>query len=386
MFFQKKYFSAISILTGTIIGAGMFGIPYVVSRVGFSIGILYLVLLGIVVTLVTLAFGEIVARTKKRFQMTGYAKKYLGSWGQGLMSFSLIFGTYGALLAYTIAIGNFLNIIFSPIFGGTSFIYSIIFYILGSLAILFGLGIVEKIENAMVLLLLFIVGLIALIGFREIDVNNLIGFSFGLGSLFLPYGVILFSYTGASIVPEMADLLIENKKKLKSAIIISMLISFVVYALFALVVFGISGGDTSEEAITGLEDFLGHRIIILGAILGILTIATSFFSLGLVLKHIFKNDYSINNFFSWILACIIPLIIFILGIRSFVMVIDLVGIVSGGLQGILILMMFQRVKKKSEVKPVYSLKLPKFLIYILYLIFGGGIVYEIFYNIVAKIN
>jgi len=166
MFFQKKYFSAISILTGTIIGAGMFGIPYVVSRVGFSIGILYLVLLGIVVTLVTLAFGEIVARTKKRFQMTGYAKKYLGSWGQGLMSFSLIFGTYGALLAYTIAIGNFLNIIFSPIFGGTSFIYSIIFYILGSLAILFGLGIVEKIENAMVLLLLFIVGLIALIGFR----------------------------------------------------------------------------------------------------------------------------------------------------------------------------------------------------------------------------
>lgn len=381
---KNNFFRAVAILTGTVIGAGMFGIPYVVSKVGFLIGFIYLIVLGIMVLLITLAFGEIVVRTKKRYQMTGYAKKYLGRWGQRLMAFLLVFGIYGALLAYTIAIGNFLQIIFSPYFGGTAFIYSIIFYVLGSVAILFGLKIVEKFEYFMVLLLLFIVGLIVIIGARQIDFGNFVGFGSGLAFIFLPYGVILFSYTGASIIPEMADLLVDNKKKLKLAIITSMLIAGIVYILFAFVVFGISGSDTSEEAIIGLENFLGQRIIILGAILGILTIATSFFSLGLVLKHIYKTDYKMNNWFSWMLACIAPLIIFILGIRSFISVIELVGTITGGLQGILILMMFKRAKKKSDVKPVYVLRLPNFVIYILYFIFGGGIIYQVLYNIIWK--
>lgn len=381
---QGNFFSAVAILVGTIIGAGMFGIPYVVSKVGFLIGIIYLIFLGLMVCIVTLAFGEIVLRTKGRHQMVGYAKRYAGKWGERVISFSMIFGVFGALLAYTIGIGNFLSIILKQYFGGTSFIYSVIFYLLASFAILFGLKVIKKLENISVVLLLIIVGLIFIVGAKEINYTNLGGFSWSF--LFLPYGVILFSFEGASIVPRMADLLVKNRKRLKMAIIGGMLISLIVYLFFTLTIVGISGGQTSEEAIVGVSKILGRKVVIMGAVLGVLTVATSFFSLGLSLKDMFKFDYKINNFVSWLIVVSVPLIIFLLGARSFISVIEIVGTVTGGLQGIMILRMFLKAKKKSQLKPVYSLKLPKFLIYILYLIFGGGIAYQIFYNVVAKIN
>ncbi len=381
---KGNFFSAVAMLVGTIIGAGMFGIPYVISKVGFGIGFLYLLILGIMVTVTTLAFGEIILRTKARHQITGYAKKYLGIWGQRVAVFAMIFGIYGALLAYTIGVGSFLNILLNRFFGGTPFIYSLVFYFLACIILFFGLKAIEKVENLMVFFLLAIVGLICIIGVREINLSNLA--TIGLGFWFLPYGVILFSYEGSSTVPGMINLLVKNKKRLKIAIIFGMLIAFFVYLLFSFTIVGITGDQTSEEAIVGVGKILGQKVVIIGAILGVLAVATSFFSIGLTLKDMFKEDYKIKEILAWILVCAVPLLIFILGVRSFISIIEIVGTVMGGLLGILILMMFNRAKKKGEIKPAYSLKLPKILIYILYLIFGGGIVYQIFYNIVAKLN
>ncbi|MFA6296542.1 MAG: aromatic amino acid transport family protein [Patescibacteria group bacterium] len=381
---KANFFSAVAMLVGTVIGVGMFGIPYVISKVGFGVGFLYLLILGIMVTITTLAFGEIILRTKGHHQMTGYAKKYAGIWGQRTVAFSLIFGVFGATLAYTIGIGNFLAIVFKPYFGGTPFLYSLIFYILASIALLFGMRVIEKLENLMVFLLLLIVGFVIIIGVREISLTNFIGL--GIGSLFLPYGVILFSYEGASTIPGMVDLLAKNKRRLKIAIIFGMIIAFLVYLFFSFVIVGISGDQTSEEAIVGVSKILGRKIVVAGAILGILAVATSFFSLGMTMKDMFQFDYKIKNIWAWVITVTIPLIIFVLGARSFIAVIEIVGTVTGGLQGIMILRMFLKAKKIGQLKPAYSLRLPKFLIYILYIIFGGGIVYQIFYNVVAKFN
>ena len=147
-------------MIGTIIGAGIFGVPYAISKVGFGIGVLYLFGLGTVVLLVTLAFGEVILRTKGNHQMSGYAEKYLGVWGKRVLTFSLIFGIYGALLAYTIGIGNFLYVLLGPFIGGNAFIYSMIFYGVASLAVLIGLGVVEKVEDLMVFLILVLIGIV----------------------------------------------------------------------------------------------------------------------------------------------------------------------------------------------------------------------------------
>ena len=78
---KRKFFAAAFTLTGTIVGAGILGLPYVFSRSGFFIGFFWLILLGLIMLFVNLCLGEISLRTKKIHQLPGYAEKYLGKKG-----------------------------------------------------------------------------------------------------------------------------------------------------------------------------------------------------------------------------------------------------------------------------------------------------------------
>src|SRR3989338_8875922 len=99
---RHKTLLASATLVGTIVGAGILAIPYVVAQSGFLVGFIITIVLGLSFLLLNLMTGEIILRTKKQHQLTGYAEKYLGSWGKRLMMFSMVFGTYGALTAYLI--------------------------------------------------------------------------------------------------------------------------------------------------------------------------------------------------------------------------------------------------------------------------------------------
>ena len=69
-------------LVGMIIGVGIFGVPYVLSRAGLVPGIFYFIVLGAAIILVHLFYGEAVLRTNGRHRLVGYAEKYLGMWGR----------------------------------------------------------------------------------------------------------------------------------------------------------------------------------------------------------------------------------------------------------------------------------------------------------------
>ena len=79
---KKRFFSAVSILVGTCIGAGVLGIPYVAAQVGFFVALAYIMLIGLLVFTINLYFGEVILRTKGDHQIAGYAGKYLGRKGK----------------------------------------------------------------------------------------------------------------------------------------------------------------------------------------------------------------------------------------------------------------------------------------------------------------
>src|SRR5210317_1019409 len=99
---NKKFWATTFTLTGTIIGAGILGLPYVFARSGFLVGLFWLIILGGIITYLNLALGEITLRTKGRHQLSGYAKKYLGKKGERVARFTMIFGIYSSLLAYLV--------------------------------------------------------------------------------------------------------------------------------------------------------------------------------------------------------------------------------------------------------------------------------------------
>ena len=372
---SKNSFGAIAILVGCIIGAGILGIPYVVAKAGFITGLIDIVLIGIVMIVMHLYLGEVVLRTKGKHQLVGYAEKYLGKAGKNLMWFAMVFVTYGALLAYTIKEGDFVNALFNTYFGGSPFTYSLIFLGLMAFLVYFELNVLEKSEVLMVFILLGVISLICFFALPHVNINNLN--SFNPGSFFLPYGVILFAFLGAVSIPEMKEELKENKAYMKKAIIIGCSIPLVVYIIFAFIVVGVTGINTTDGAILGLGNAIGYEMLVFGTLFGIITMMSSFLILAFSLKEMFEYDYKIDKFSSWFLTCSVPLVIFMLGVKSFVKTIGVAGSFSGGLMGILVVLMYVKAKKLGNRKPEYSIKKSNIISWILILLFVFGIMYEL---------
>jgi len=133
---------------------------------------------------------------------------------------------------------------------------------------------------------------------------------------------------------------------------------------------GISGIQTSSDAISGLTNFLDSRLVSLGLVLGLITTFTSFLALGLTLKRIFSYDFGVSTDLSFGLACFVPLSLFLLGFQDFIKIIGLVGGVMLGLEGSLILLMYQKIRPEK-----------RWLTSLLILVFLGGLIYELMFNL-----
>ena len=289
----------------------------------------------------------------------------------------VIFQFYGALLAYIIAGGHFLNIILGRFFGGSDFSWSLIFFIFGALVILVGLKIVSLSEFIMTMLL---VGLAVFFILRGAPLVNFENFkNFNLMKFFLPYGVVFFSLTGGAAIPELRQILKGEERKMKKVIFYGTLIPAIIYLFFALTVVGITGPKTSEDAISGLIPFLGQNIVFLGAIFGFLAVITSFLMLGLNLRKMFQLDYKLNKLLAWVLACFVPLAVFLFGFKDFIVVIGLIGAVAGGFEGILTTLIYLRAKKMGDRQPEYGLKLKKIFVWAMVFLFALGIIYQFIY-------
>lgn len=367
----RDYLTGSAILLETIIGAGVLGIPYVVAKSGFLIGALMIVFLGAAILTTNLFVGEFVLRTKGNHQFTGYAEKYLGKTGKKLMTATMAFGIYGALIAYIIGTGESL----SAIFGLTPFIFSIISFAVMSLIVYIGLKTIGKIEVLVSFVVLFIVLFISAVSLKYINLANLA--TVDLSKAFLPYGVILFAFAGAAAIPEMKEILTRDRKIMKKCIIIASVIPLIAYFIFAATTVGATGLNTTEIATIGLGKLLGKNMLIFGNLFAIFAMAGSFLTLGLALKEMFNYDLKFNNNLSWAFACLVPFIIFLAGIKSFIKTIGITGAVAGGVEGILLISIFLRARKSGNRKPEYHLKVNSILPYSLILVYIGGVIYTI---------
>jgi len=360
----KTFIYPLAVLSGTIIGVGLFGLPYITAKIGFWPMFGYLLALAPLVIIIHLFYGELAVKTADFKRLPGFAKIYLGRWGQGVALVSTVFGLTGSLLAYLIVGGQFLKELFFPVFGGNTLTYTLFYFIIGAALIYFGIKAIAKVELWGLILFFLILVSIYLRGHSFLDTSNLFpipDWSF----VFLPYGAIIFSLWGASLIPEIEEMLGKEKKLIKTVIFTGMLIPVTVYLLFIYLILGITGEQTSESALAGLKAYLGDGVVIMALILGLITTFTSFLTLGLTLKKVFNYDLNFNHNLSWVLTCFIPLGLFLVGVKSFISVMAVVGGVMLAVDGILILLMYQKVHPRKRV-----------LVYPLILVLLGGIIYS----------
>ena len=369
---MRKLWYAAATIMGASIGAGVLGIPFAFAKAGIAYGILNLAIVAALIATVNLYMGEVMLRTDGIHQLTGYAEKYLGKVGKELMALALIFGIYGALVAYLIGIGDVL----SALLGGQPFIYISIFFIIFSALIYAGIKAVSKSEFffSYLKIAIFIALAVSMIAFFKF--GNITNIPFSLTTSFIPYGIVLFSLMAFPSLPEAREIMVKEEKDLKKALLIASLTPAVVYALFAIIFTGVLGNSIGEVAVVGLN-ILGPAQFILGFVFAFLAMATAYVSLGLALHEMYEYDYKFKHNLAFLVTCIVPFVLIILGVHSFVKVLSMVGAFAGGLTAILIVLMFKKAKKTGERHPEYHIKMHKILGWIIILLFAAGIIHEI---------
>ena len=365
---NKKFWATTFTLTGTIIGAGILGLPYAFAKSGFLAGLFWLIVLGAVMIFVNLALGEITLRTKGKHQLSGYAEKYLGPWGKRAMFFAMIFGVYSALLAYLVGEGQS----FSQLIPGNMppIVFGIIFWLIMTLLLREGIKGLKKIETwGVIAIIVIVVGIV--IRFTQfVKPANLM--TWNQTNFALPIGVVLFALLGFSSIPELRKEIKGQEKLLKKAIILGTIIPVVLYIAFSAIFIGVLGTNITEIATLSFGPLI--------TVLGIFTMLTSYFVLSFSLKSTFKYDIKTSKKTNFLFTSLIPLILYIIITQfefiGFTLILAVGGVISGGLTGILVLLTLKQAKKntRNNKKPEIQIPINWPIIIILSIIFIGGII------------
>lgn len=365
--FIRYYIYPIATLVGGIIGVGFLSLPYVTLHVGTLPMLMYFAVMFCIVLSIHLIFGEIALRTPDFKRWPGFVEFYFGKPAKIGMLIMIMLGLFGVMLVYLIIGGEFLTETLQSRWGGNILSYTLLYWALGSLFILVGVKAIAKFDVIAIVILLLSFFIIFWKGLSHIAIENLFFAQpvFHLKNIFLPYGAILFALWGTGLIPEVEEMIRGQKRSLKSIIIASTVIPALIYILFTILTLSLTGPQTTESALIGIRNLLGNGIISFALFIGVITTFVAFLAQGLLLKKILTYDMGWNTALSSLVVCSTPMALFLLGFHSFIPIISLVGGVLLSIDGILILLIYQRMGGKK----IYT--------YPLMIFFFIGIIYSI---------
>lgn len=363
---QKKLLTAISIIVGTCVGIGFLSMPYIASQTGYLMLIGYLFLFATIMLFINLYYGEILLRTKKPHQLSGFAERYIGKKGKYIMEIAISFAVYSAIIAYIFGLGESLSYLIlgttdHAVFVGTIFALFMSYILWG------GFNSLKKGEKIGVGAIFFLFFITLFTRFQDITLSNLTYIEPSL--FYLPIGVILFSLIEFYSLPEVREVLRGHEHLMKPAIMIGTFIPVIFYSIFSLIVVGTYGKETPEIATFAL----GTIFILIGAI----AMFTSYLALGTAMKRNLTYDLGLHKFTAWFLVSIVPIILFLIsnfldiGLTD---ILSLGGTIAGGTMVILLLIINKSAERIGNRRPEYIIGLSKMLVYVLSTIFIIGMI------------
>ncbi|MFA6536933.1 MAG: aromatic amino acid transport family protein [Patescibacteria group bacterium] len=370
---NKKLFfwEAVATLIGTIVGAGILGLPYAVAQVGFVWGGFLIIILGFVAMTLNLLFAEIILRTRSRHQLSGYVGQYLGKYAYLIMAIANILGSYVAMSTYIIGEGKVLQ----ALLGGSEKFYSLLYFAVVAFILFIGLKLIKVFELFLVFAFLIVIAVVIGLSSPHLILENLPYFE--PSQMILPFGVILFAFSGVSSVVHVREILRGREEKIKPAIITASVIPILLYFFFTLVVVGLLGRGTTEVATIGLGEKLGSFMILFGNLFAFFVMGTSFLAVGLSVKELFRLDFKISANWAWLLTVGVPLLIFLSGVKNFVWLMGLSGGLSVTLTGIMVVLSYFKAKKEFTREPEFVLPKLKIWGWFIITIFSLGILYTL---------
>lgn len=362
------------LLASMVIGAGMFALPYTFTRAGFLMGAFYLFVFGAVAAYLHVIYGRIIALTPEKHRFVGYVRTYLGRRGFGFSIFTTLVGNFFSLTAYLVLSKGFIEMVWTP--PASDYIF-FAFWITGAFAIIAGIKRLASFEFLVTIVMCLIMGFIFLSGVMSPSFSFSSLPSLGLGYWFLPYGVVLFALSGRSAVSSIKEYYEENglsERRFPLALVIGTIVPAVLYLLFALGVFGLSGEGVTADTVSGLTALSPVALAGVG-LLGIFALWTSYVLIGIELKEILNFDFSLPEAVDAVAATCIPLGLYLIGFTNFMSIVSITGAVFLALEAVLLVLIWQKIRGKASM-----------LGYALMAVFVGGAIYELLKLVCDKIG
>ena len=345
---DKNFWLGLSLVIGTIVGVGLFGLPYVTVNSSFFIMLMYFVLVSAGIILLNNYYVTIALHNGMSHHLPGYAEAYLGKWAKRIAVLAEGIGLFGAQLAYLLVGGGFISELLGVDSNAGIVVLTFAYFAIGAVLVWRGMRSIFSTEFALLLIFLLLI-----LSFLYISVIRGFYNPLTLGTyenIHIPYGVVVFSLWGLSVIPELISFSRGNERMIRRTLFWGVIISAILYIIFIWSVLRFSGMETTEEALTGLKHLLPKGFFLSLLLFGVITTFTSFIAIGLALKRMFIKDYNISHTNSFILAMAPPLILYLVGFQNFIAVIGLSGSLGLTVSGIIICLIFFKIKKEISKK------------------------------------
>jgi len=357
----KSYF----ILVSTILGLGVFLLPYTFFQSGYYF-LFWLIFWFIAFLILHLIFGEILLQTPSRHNLPGLSGIYLHKHAKHIVWFFDYFGMMGIFLIYF----YFIKDIWPAFFGINPLLAKMLFAIFNLYFILRDIKIFAKMETFLTISIISLFFVIIIFLLPNVDLSNIEKAFSNSSKPFLPYGIILFAFSGISALPVIVDLIGKNRKSYFMVNLFSLLTIGFLYLIFSLVVVGFIGSKIGDKISSGFLDHLPRWLIFLSVFL--ITLNITFVDMAFYLKRGLIYDYQLDKkIVNWIMVFSILFLVFFEPFENLIDLVDFVSSIFLGFNLIVISLIYLKLKEKKYFK------FSNLLVISLLVIFYLGIIYEI---------
>lgn len=368
-----KFIRAVATMVGSVVGVGVFGLPYVFAQAGYVTGLIVLIVLAATMVGVLFMYADVVTHTPGDHRFAGNVEAYLGKTWARVATMTLAFGFWGAMLAYLVAGGRLFSVLFGLEGATAETLLGLCVAALVAALSYRGLRFVARLEVWMLALLAFLFLFIVLAALPHAEVSRLAVAASDDGVLGL-YGVVFFSLTGGiSAIPEMHALL-GKRDSLPYAVFVGMMCVATLYAVFTFAVVAATGMRTSEFALDALVPLIGDSFRVVGVSLAIVSILSIFLLGSVELQNSLRYDNRLSRLSAWALAVGVPVVLYLAGLRSFIGILGFIGAVFAGVNGILVSATYEKMRASKICREHVCLEVPRFVTLGLVILYLSGIV------------
>lgn len=319
--------SATLLLLGTIIGAGIFGVPAMIGAWGVIPSTIAFAVLTTIVLSAHVLYAEALIVNRKHTRVAGQAEYWLGKRSATVAGVIQTLQIFGSNLAYIILGGEFIAVLAKMLgYGAPTLFWQVAFWMTGAIVVLYGLKLVARVESYLVWLLVAVIVLLVSVFSTYVDFSII--WDIPSTWTFEPYGVILFALLGTTSIPEVVDVVNHRRKDTIISVIRGTLTAAILTYAFGVTAWLASSGSLGRDP-ADIVAYLPPVLAFVVPLFGFLAVMTSFMSSALDLRNMFHMDYHFTNLVSWIVALGVPITLLFLTSRDFLATIGLVGSMFG---------------------------------------------------------